>query len=391
MMRDIQTFNMIATEGLDLLDKKEYSLNETQDAEAILLRSKKIHDLTFNESLLAIARAGAGVNNIPIERASEEGIVVFNTPGANANAVKEMVIAGLIMAARPIYRGINWLKELQGDDISEQVEAGKKQFSGTELAGKTLGVIGLGAIGSLLATDAYHLKMNVIGYDPYVSVETAWNISSRVKNAKTLQEVLRDSDYISIHIPVNANTEGYVDKEFINQMKDGAVLLNFARNELIVKEDLLEALEEGKLSKYVTDFAEKEFFDNDKIMMFPHLGASTDEAEVQCSIMAVKTLKYFLETGNIINSVNFPTIDVPLQSPLRITIVNRNVPNMIGQISAILAKHFVNIDNILNRSRGNYAYTVIDIPEIEMSLLEEVTGQIQEISGVLKTRIIERK
>lgn len=391
MMRDIQTFNMIATEGLDLLNKKEYSLNETQDAEAILLRSKKIHDLTFNESLLAIARAGAGVNNIPIERASEEGIVVFNTPGANANAVKEMVIAGLIMAARPIYRGINWLKELQGDDISEQVEAGKKQFSGTELAGKTLGVIGLGAIGSLLATDAYHLKMNVIGYDPYVSVETAWNISSRVKNAKTLQEVLRDSDYISIHIPVNANTEGYVDKEFINQMKDGAVLLNFARNELIVKEDLLEALEEGKLSKYVTDFAEKEFFDNDKIMMFPHLGASTDEAEVQCSIMAVKTLKYFLETGNIINSVNFPTIDVPLQSPLRITIVNRNVPNMIGQISAILAKHFVNIDNILNRSRGNYAYTVIDIPEIEMSLLEEVTGQIQEISGVLKTRIIERK
>lgn len=390
-MRDIQTFNMIATEGLDLLDKKEYSLNETQDAEAILLRSKKIHDLTFNESLLAIARAGAGVNNIPIERASEEGIVVFNTPGANANAVKEMVIAGLIMAARPIYRGINWLKELQGDDISEQVEAGKKQFSGTELAGKTLGVIGLGAIGSLLATDAYHLKMNVIGYDPYVSVETAWNISSRVKNAKTLQEVLRDSDYISIHIPVNANTEGYVDKEFINQTKDGAVLLNFARNELIVKEDLLEALEEGKLSKYVTDFAEKEFFDNDKIMMFPHLGASTDEAEVQCSIMAVKTLKYFLETGNIINSVNFPTIDVPLQSPLRITIVNRNVPNMIGQISAILAKHFVNIDNILNRSRGNYAYTVIDIPEIEMSLLEEVTGQIQKISGVLKTRIIERK
>lgn len=391
MMRDIQTFNMIATEGLDLLNKKEYSLNETQDAEAILLRSKKIHDLTFNESLLAIARAGAGVNNIPIERASEEGIVVFNTPGANANAVKEMVIAGLIMAARPIYRGINWLKELQGDDISEQVEAGKKQFSGTELAGKTLGVIGLGAIGSLLATDAYHLKMNVIGYDPYVSVETAWNISSRVKNAKTLQEVLRDSDYISIHIPVNANTEGYVDKEFINQMKDGAVLLNFARNELIVKEDLLEALEEGKLSKYVTDFAEKEFFDNDKIMMFPHLGASTDEAEVQCSIMAVKTLKYFLETGNIINSVNFPTIDVPLQSPLRITIVNRNVPNMIGQISAILAKHFVNIDNILNRSRGNYAYTVIDIPEIEMSLLEEVTAQIEEISGVLKTRIIERK
>ena len=390
-MRDIQTFNMIATEGLDLLNKKEYSLNETQDAEAILLRSKKIHDLTFNESLLAIARAGAGVNNIPIERASEEGIVVFNTPGANANAVKEMVIAGLIMAARPIYRGINWLKELQGDDISEQVEAGKKQFSGTELAGKTLGVIGLGAIGSLLATDAYHLKMNVIGYDPYVSVETAWNISSRVKNAKTLQEVLRDSDYISINIPVNANTEGYVDKEFINQMKDGAVLLNFARNELIVKEDLLEALEEGKLSKYVTDFAEKEFFDNDKIMMFPHLGASTDEAEVQCSIMAVKTLKYFLETGNIINSVNFPTIDVPLQSPLRITIVNRNVPNMIGQISAILAKHFVNIDNILNRSRGNYAYTVIDIPEIEMSLLEEVIGQIQEISGVLKTRIIERK
>lgn len=390
-MKDIQTFNMIATEGLNLLEKDKYTLNETKEPEALLLRSKKIHDMAFNENLVSIARAGAGVNNIPVDRCSEEGIVVFNTPGANANAVKEMVIAGLIMAARPIYRGINWLKELEGDDISEQVEAGKKQFAGTELAGKTLGVIGLGAIGSLLATDAYHLKMDVIGYDPYVSVETAWNISSRVKKAKSLQEVLRDADYISIHIPVNGNTAGYVNKEFINMMKDGAVLLNFARNELIVKEDLIEALDNGKLSKYVTDFAEREFFGHDRIMMFPHLGASTEEAEVQCSIMAVNTLKYFLETGNIINSVNFPTIDVPLQSATRITIVNRNVPNMIGQISAILAKHFVNIDNILNRSRGNFAYTVIDIPEIESSLLEEVINQVQEINGVLKTRVIERK
>ncbi|AZP03233.1 phosphoglycerate dehydrogenase [Jeotgalibaca ciconiae] len=390
-MKDIQTFNMIATEGLNLLEKDKYTLNETKEPEALLLRSKKIHDMAFNENLVSIARAGAGVNNIPVDRCSEEGIVVFNTPGANANAVKEMVIAGLIMAARPIYRGINWLKELEGDDISEQVEAGKKQFAGRELAGKTLGVIGLGAIGSLLATDAYHLKMDVIGYDPYVSVETAWNISSRVKKAKSLQEVLRDADYISIHIPVNGNTAGYVNKEFINMMKDGAVLLNFARNELIVKEDLIEALDNGKLSKYVTDFAEREFFGHDRIMMFPHLGASTEEAEVQCSIMAVNTLKYFLETGNIINSVNFPTIDVPLQSAKRITIVNRNVPNMIGQISAILAKHFVNIDNILNRSRGNFAYTVIDIPEIESSLLEEVINQVQEINGVLKTRVIERK
>lgn len=390
-MKDIQTFNMIATEGLNLLEKDKYTLNETKEPEALLLRSKKIHDMAFNENLVSIARAGAGVNNIPVDRCSEEGIVVFNTPGANANAVKEMVIAGLIMAARPIYRGINWLKELEGDDISEQVEAGKKQFAGRELAGKTLGVIGLGAIGSLLATDAYHLKMDVIGYDPYVSVETAWNISSRVKKAKSLQEVLRDADYISIHIPVNGNTAGYVNKEFINMMKDGAVLLNFARNELIVKEDLIEALDNGKLSKYVTDFAEREFFGHDRIMMFPHLGASTEEAEVQCSIMAVNTLKYFLETGNIINSVNFPTIDVPLQSATRITIVNRNVPNMIGQISAILAKHFVNIDNILNRSRGNFAYTVIDIPEIESSLLEEVINQVQEINGVLKTRVIERK
>lgn len=390
-MKDIQTFNMIATEGLNLLEKDKYTLNETKEPEALLLRSKKIHDMAFNENLVSIARAGAGVNNIPVDRCSEEGIVVFNTPGANANAVKEMVIAGLIMAARPIYRGINWLKELEGDDISEQVEAGKKQFAGTELAGKTLGVIGLGAIGSLLATDAYHLKMDVIGYDPYVSVETAWNISSRVKKAKSLQEVLHNADYISIHIPVNGNTAGYVNKEFINMMKDGAVLLNFARNELIVKEDLIEALDNGKLSKYVTDFAERDFFGHDRIMMFPHLGASTEEAEVQCSIMAVNTLKYFLETGNIINSVNFPTIDVPLQSAKRITIVNRNVPNMIGQISAILAKHFVNIDNILNRSRGNFAYTVIDIPEIESSLLEEVINQVQEINGVLKTRVIERK
>lgn len=390
-MKDIHTFNRIAPEGLQLLNKEEFVLNEGYDPDAIILRSKDLHTMTFNDSLLAIARAGAGVNNIPVEACSGNGIVVFNTPGANANAVKELVLAALVMSARPIYQGLRWVEHMEGDNLPEIVEANKKQFAGTELAGKRLAVIGLGAIGSLVANDAYHLNMDVIGYDPYVSVETAWNMSSRVKKANSLQEVLRDADYVTVHVPVNDHTEGLVNADFLHQMKPGAVLLNFSRDGIIVREDILTALNNGTLDKYVADFADEAFVRHPKALIFPHLGASTDEAEVNCAIMAVKTLKYFLETGNILRSVNFPTIDIPQQSPLRITIVNRNVPNMVGQISAILAKHFVNIDNILNRSRGNYAYTIIDIPLLEDSLLQEILEDMSKIEGVLKARVINRR
>lgn len=388
---DIQTFNRIAPEGLELLDQEQFTLNESTEPNAILLRSKDLHSTPFNESLLAISRAGAGVNNIPIETCSEQGIVVMNTPGANANAVKELVIAGLLMKARPIYQGIKWLESLQGEDLNDQVEAMKKNFSGHEIAGKKLAVIGLGAIGSLVANDAYRLQMDVIGYDPYVSVETAWSISSRVKKANSLQEALQEADYISLHVPVNGNTSGLVNFEFLTKMKHGAVLLNFSRNELAIKEDILRALEEGYLSGYVTDFATKEYLEHEKILVFPHLGASTEEAEVNCSIMAVQNLKYFFETGNIIHSVNFPSIEMPLQQGIRITVINRNVPNMVGQMSAALAKNFVNIENIVNRSRGNYAYTIIDIAEIEDLLLEKISASVNEIEGILKTRVIKRK
>ncbi|MGP6138671.1 MULTISPECIES: phosphoglycerate dehydrogenase [unclassified Jeotgalibaca] len=390
-MKDIQTYNRIAPEGLELLDKTEYVLNESQDPDAIVLRSKDLHDITFNDSLVAIARAGAGVNNIPLERCSEHGIVVFNTPGANANAVKELVLAALVMSARPIYQGLRWVEHMEGDNLPEIVEANKNQFAGTELAGKRLAVIGLGAIGSLVANDAYNLGMDVIGYDPYVSVETAWNITSRVKKANTLQEVLRDADYITVHVPVNDHTKGLVNSDFLNQMKPGATLLNFARDGIIVRDDILEALNDGSLNKYVADFADEAFVRHPKALIFPHLGASTEEAEVNCAIMAVKTLKYFLETGNILRSVNFPTIDIPQQSPVRITLVNRNVPNMVGQISAILAKHFVNIDNIMNRSRGDFAYTIIDTPGMDEKLLKEIVTEMDNIDGVLRTRIIYRR
>ena len=390
-MIDIQTFNRIAPEGLELLDQDHYTINENTKPDAILLRSKDLHPISFNKDLIAISRAGAGVNNIPVEACSEQGIVVMNTPGANANAVKELIIAGLLMSARPIYQGIKWLETLQGEDLSEQVEVKKNNFRGHEIAGKKLGVIGLGAIGSLVANDAYRLQMDVVGYDPYVSVETAWSISSRVKKANTLQEALQESDYISLHIPVNGSTNGFVDFEFLTQMKRGAVLLNFSRNELVVKEDVLRALDEGHLSRYVTDFATKEYLEHKKILVFPHLGASTEEAEVNCSIMAVKNLKYFFETGNIAHSVNFPTIEMPLQQGTRITVINRNVPNMVGQMSAILAKNFVNIENIVNRSRGNFAYTIIDIANINDSLLSNIVANVREIEGVLKTRVIKRK
>lgn len=389
-MFQIKTYNAIAPEGLNLLNEDQFALNTGETPDGIILRSEKLHGMEFPESLKAIARAGAGVNNVPVEECSEAGVVVFNTPGANANAVKELVIAGLIMAARPIKEGMEWVQTLSGDDVDKQVEKGKSQFAGTEISGKTLGVIGLGAIGAMLANDGFRLGMEVIGYDPYVSVETAWNINRRVQKASSIAEVLAKADYISIHVPVTAETNGMVDAAFLDQMKDNAVLLNFARGELVNTADMLAALKEKKIRKYVTDFAEEALLHNDDIIVLPHLGASTEEAEVNCAIMAAQTLKYFLETGNIVNSVNFPGVDIAMQSPIRLTIINKNIPNMVGQISSGLAKYFINIEDILNRSRGNYAYTVIDIAETDQAVLDEVVEKIKEIDGVVNVRVIRR-
>jgi D-3-phosphoglycerate dehydrogenase len=389
-MFQIKTYNAIAPEGLNLLNEDQFALNTGETPDGIILRSEKLHGMEFPESLKAIARAGAGVNNVPVEECSAAGVVVFNTPGANANAVKELVIAGLIMAARPIKEGMEWVQTLSGDDVDKQVEKGKSQFAGTEISGKTLGVIGLGAIGAMLANDGFRLGMEVIGYDPYVSVETAWNINRRVQKASSIAEVLAKADYISIHVPVTAETNGMVDAAFLDQMKDNAVLLNFARGELVNTADMLAALKEKKIRKYVTDFAEEALLHNDDIIVLPHLGASTEEAEVNCAIMAAQTLKYFLETGNIVNSVNFPGVDIAMQSPIRLTIINKNIPNMVGQISSGLAKYFINIEDILNRSRGNYAYTVIDIAETDQAVLDEVVEKIKKIDGVVNVRVIRR-
>lgn len=389
-MFEIKTYNAIAPEGLNLLNADQFALNSGANPDGIILRSEKLHGMEFPESLKAIARAGAGVNNVPVEDCSEAGVVVFNTPGANANAVKELVLAAMIMAARPIKEGMEWVQTLSGDDVEKQVEKGKSQFAGTEISGKTLGVIGLGAIGAMLANDGFRLGMEVIGYDPYVSVETAWNINRRVQKASSIAEVLAKADYVSIHVPVNAETKGMVDAAFLDQMKENAVLLNFARGELVNTADMLAALKEKRIRKYVTDFADEALLHNDSIIVMPHLGASTEEAEVNCAIMAAQTLKYFLETGNIVNSVNFPGVDIPMQSPIRLTIVNKNIPNMVGQISSGLAKYFINIEDILNRSRGNYAYTVIDIAETDDAVLNEVIEKIKEIDGIVNVRIIRR-
>ncbi len=389
-MFEIKTYNAIAPEGLNSLNADQFVLNSGANPDGIILRSEKLHGMEFPESLKAIARAGAGVNNVPVEECSEAGVVVFNTPGANANAVKELVLAAMIMAARPIKEGLDWVQTLSGDDVEKQVEKGKSQFAGTEISGKTLGVIGLGAIGAMLANDAFRLGMEVIGYDPYVSVETAWNINRRVQKAASIAEVLAKADYISIHVPVNAETKGMVDAAFLAQMKDNAVLLNFARGELVNTADMLAALKEKSIRKYVTDFADEALLHNDDIIVMPHLGASTEEAEVNCAIMAAQTLKYFLETGNIVNSVNFPGVDIAMHSPIRITVINKNIPNMVGQISSGLAKYFINIEDILNRSRGNYAYTVIDIAETDQTVLDEVVENFKKIDGIVNVRVIRR-
>lgn len=386
-MYQIRTFNNIAPEGLNLLDKS-YALNESNHYDGILLRSQNLHNMEFSPTLKAIARAGAGVNNIPLDRCSEAGVVVFNTPGANANAVKELVLACMLLSVRPIIKGGQWVQTLEGDDISSQVEANKKQFAGTELDGKTLGVIGLGSIGSLVANDAYRLGMNVLGYDPYVSVNTAWNISRRVHRALSLEEVLTQSDFVSLHIPLLNQTRNIIGAHQLAKMKDDAILLNFSRGGLVDDDAIIDALNHKTLGAYYTDFANEKLLHNEKIIVLPHLGASTEEAEINCAKAAVKTLRYFLETGNIVNSVNFPNTELSFNSPTRFTLIHKNIPNMLGQISNVAANLKVNIDNMINKNSGDYAYTIVDINETDKALIDNLNDSFNKIDSIIKTRVI---
>lgn len=390
-MYHIQTFNAIASEGLERFEKENYGINDCEKPDGIILRSKKLHDYEFPDSVVAIARAGAGTNNIPVKECTEKGIVVFNTPGANANAVKELVIASLLLSVRPMVKGIEWIQTLSGSDVEEQAEANKKQFAGHELEGKKLGVIGLGAIGAMVANDAYRLGMEVTGYDPYVSVDTAWSISRRVKRAQSIKEVLANCDFITVHVPLNENTRHMIGAQEIAQMKETAHLYNFARGEIIDTDAVLAAVKEDRIAGFTTDFAEEKLLHQEKITVLPHLGASTEEAEINCAKMAARTLKRFLETGIIKRSVNFPNVEMAFESPYRITVVNKNIPNMLGLIASAIADLDVNIDNMVNRGKEDFAYTLVDVDEQDEKKIEAIEKKLKEHPGIVHVRTIKQE
>ncbi len=379
--------NPISHVGLEKLDENYVNTENAEDADVILVRSAKMHEMEFGKNLKAIARAGAGVNNIPLDRCAEEGIVVFNTPGANANGVKELVIAGMLLAARDIIGGINWVQEYEEDgDIAKITEKKKKAFAGTELQGKTLGVIGLGAIGVLVANAALHLGMEVYGYDPYVSVDSAWRLSRNIHHAKTVDEIYKECDYITIHVPALEDTKGMIDKNAIGLMKEGVVILNFARDVLVNQEDIVDALVSGKVHSYVTDFPTKEIVGVKGAIVIPHLGASTEESEDNCAQMAVEEIRDFLENGNILHSVNYPDCDMGVKgSEDRITVLHHNIPNMLGQLTALLAQENMNISLMTNKSKKEYAYTVMDV---DGSVSDDIVEKLGSIEGVLGVRVI---
>ena len=390
-MFKIQTLNKISAEGLANFPRDDYEIaSEILNPDAILLRSADMHSMELPVSVKAVARAGAGVNNIPIPAMTEKGVVVFNTPGANANAVKELVIAALLFSSRPVHKAAEWAKTLagKGDEIPDLAEKGKSQFVGPEIKGKTLGVIGLGAIGAMVANTAIGLGMDVIGYDPYISVDAAWSLSRAVHKAESLESLLSKSDYVSLHIPQTNDTKGFINTDRINMMKKGVRLLNFARGGLVVNKDVIAAIEAGKIAQYITDFTDEELLANDKVICLPHLGASTPEAEDNCAFMAVKQLKDFLERGNIVNSVNFPKTYLDAQIPAggtRLCIANKNVPNMVGQISTILADAKLNIEGMVNQNRADLAYNLIDV---SCPVTDDVVAKLKSIEGVINVRCI---
>ncbi len=379
--------NPISEVGLETFTEEYVPVSEPEKADAILVRSTNMKEMEFAKELKAIARAGAGVNNIPLEKCAEEGIVVFNTPGANANGVKELVLAGMLLASRDIIGGINWVQENEEDgNIAKDAEKAKKSFAGCELEGRKLGVIGLGAIGVLVANAATHLGMEVYGYDPYISVDSAWRLSRSIRHAKTVDEIYKDCDYITIHVPATDTTKGMIDQDALSLMKKGVVVLNFARNVLVEEEAMVDALVSGHVKHYVTDFPTPQIVGVKGAIVIPHLGASTEESEDNCAVMAASQIKNYLENGNIKNSVNYPDCDMGLRgNNTRILLLHHNVPNMIGQFTKILADDNMNIADLTNKSKGKYAYTMIDI---DSAVSENVIKDLGTVKEVLRIRVI---
>lgn len=387
-MIKVNCLNPISKVGMNLLPDTFGTTDNLNEADAVLVRSAAMHELELPKSLLAVARAGAGVNNIPLDKCADAGIVVFNTPGANANGVKEIVLAGMLLAARDIRGGMDWVSENRGDEnISKTMEKAKAKFAGTEIRGKKLGIIGLGAIGVLIANAATHLGMEVIGCDPFLSVANALNLSRNVKIVKSNSEIFAECDYITVHVPLLDDTKGMFNKASLSMMKDGVVILNFSRDLLVNEEDMGEALSTGKVAKYVTDFPTKKIANMENVIAFPHLGASTAESEDNCAVMAVEQLVDYIENGNIKNSVNYPAMDAgKCQTAARICVCHKNIPNMLAQFTGVFSAAGINIETMVNKSRGNYAYTVLDICSRASA---ELVDKVNAIEGVLKARAIQ--
>ena len=386
-MVNVNCLNNIASVGLDLFSDDYNTESSFEDAQAVLVRSAKMHDMELGDNLLAIARAGAGVNNIPLDKCAESGIVVFNTPGANANAVKEQVLAAMLLASRDIIGGNEWVKANKDDvDIAKATEKAKKAFAGQEIKGKKLGVIGLGAIGQLVANAAIALGMEVYGYDPYLSVNAAWNLSSEVKHIVNVEDIYKECNYITVHVPALDSTKGMINKEAFDMMQDGTIIINCARDVLVDEKAIGEALKSGRVKKYVTDFPNPVTAGMEGAIVLPHLGASTAEAEDNCAIMAVKELRNYIENGNIVNSVNYPACDMGVcTSAGRVAVCHKNVPAIISKITSVMGDEGINIEEMANKSRGDYAYSMLDISE---SASETVVDKLASIEGVIKVRVI---
>ncbi len=385
-MFKVKLMNKIAKVGTDVLSKERYEIGEkVENEDAILVRSAALHEMPLSENLKAIARCGAGVNNIPIEKCTKAGVVVFNTPGANANAVKELAIAALILASRDVIGGVEWVRTLKGqENVAKAVEAGKSAFVGHELAGKTLGVIGLGAIGGMVANAAISLGMSVMGYDPYITAKAAWSLAPSVKQASDYAEIFKSCDYITLHVPATPQTKNMINEKTLGQMKEGVRILNLARADLVNATDLKNAIESGKVAAYITDFPTEETVGVKGILAIPHLGASTVESEDHCAVMAAQQLDEFLVCGNIRNSVNFPTVGLPRSENPRVCIMNDNIPNMLSQITSAFSSKNVNIENMANGSKGEVAYTIV---ETNVPASEEIVQTLQAIDGVFSVRV----
>jgi D-3-phosphoglycerate dehydrogenase / 2-oxoglutarate reductase len=391
-MYKIQTLNKIDQEGLQVFPSNTYEIaSEMAEPDAIVLRSFSMHDMELPQSVKAIARAGAGVNNIPIAKCTEKGIVVFNTPGANANGVKELVIASLLLASRDVIGGVQWAKNIagEGEKVPVLVEKGKSCYAGSEIKGKTLAIMGLGAIGVLVANAAQSLGMKVIGYDPYITVDHAWNLHHDIIRASSIESILAKADFITLHMPLLAETTGFVNAETIKLMKAGVKILNFARGELVVDADIKAAIEAKKVGAYFTDFPNADLLKMDKVVAIPHLGASTSESEVNCAIMAAEQVRNFFENGNIRNSVNFPAAEMERNGGARLMITNKNIPNIISQITTILAQAGINIDNMLNKNKGDIAYNIIDTNNAILS--DDIVARMKAIDGVFMVRTLPAK